>query len=69
MTEISHNSGLLANMERLEAVSTPFSLVCLAIFDWSAPRNPRPLGRGQGELSKNVNLPYREATPFRADVG
>jgi quinolinate synthase len=25
--------------------------------------------RGQGELSKNVNLPYREASPFRAGEG
>ncbi len=29
-------------------------------------QNARPLGRGQGELYKNVYLPYREAPPFRA---
>jgi hypothetical protein len=29
-------------------------------------QNPRPLGRGQGELYKNVYLPYREVPPFRA---
>ncbi len=34
--------------------------------DRFAPRKPRPLGRGQGELYKNVFLPYREAPPFRA---
>jgi len=32
----------------------------------AARRNPRPLGRGQGELYKNVPLPFREAPPFRA---
>ncbi|MEE9421252.1 MAG: YbaK/EbsC family protein [Desulfatiglandaceae bacterium] len=26
-------------------------------------QNARPLGRGQGELYKNVYLPYREAPP------
>jgi hypothetical protein len=43
-------------------------------FDRLAPRarsaavrqNPRPSGRGQGELYKNVCLPCREAPPFRA---
>ncbi|MEE9403058.1 MAG: hypothetical protein V3V47_07670, partial [Desulfobacteria bacterium] len=34
-------------------------------FDRLAPRKPRPSGRGQGELYKNVYLPYREAPPFR----
>ena len=30
-------------------------------------QNARPLGRGQGELYKNVYLPYREGSPpFRA---
>jgi hypothetical protein len=28
-------------------------------FDRPAPRKPRPEGRGQGELYKNGNLPYR----------
>jgi len=35
-------------------------------FDRLAPRKPRPLGRGQGELYKNACLPYREAPPFKA---
>ncbi len=35
-------------------------------FDRLAPRKPRPSGRGQGELYKNIYLPYREAPPFRA---
>ena len=35
-------------------------------FDRLAPRKPRPLGRGQGELYKNAYLPYREAPPFKA---
>ncbi|RLB82621.1 MAG: hypothetical protein DRH17_05090 [Deltaproteobacteria bacterium] len=35
-------------------------------LDRLAPRKPRPLGRGQGELYKNVYFPYREAPPFRA---
>jgi hypothetical protein len=34
--------------------------------DRPAPRKPRPEGRGQGELYKNGNLPYREAPPGRA---
>ena len=36
------------------------------LFDRLAPRKPRPLGRGQGELYKNGYLPYREAPPFKA---
>jgi len=36
------------------------------LFDRLAPRKPRPSGRGQGELYKNIYLPYREAPPFRA---
>ncbi len=36
------------------------------LFDRPAPRKPRPEGRGQGELYKNGNLPYREAPPGRA---
>ena len=36
-------------------------------FDRLAPRKPRPLGRGQVELYKNVYLPYREAPPFKAE--
>jgi hypothetical protein len=35
-------------------------------IDRPAPRKPRPEGRGQGELYKNGNLPYREAPPARA---
>jgi len=35
-------------------------------LDRPAPRKPRPEGRGQGELYKNGNLPYREAPPGRA---
>jgi hypothetical protein len=35
-------------------------------FDRPAPRKPCPEGRGQGELYKNGNLPYREAPPGRA---
>ena len=39
----------------------------LGFIDRLAPRKPRPLGRGQGELYKNVPLPFREASPpFRA---
>ncbi|RLB81984.1 MAG: hypothetical protein DRH17_07315 [Deltaproteobacteria bacterium] len=53
----------------VEAVSKPFSLVCLAIFDRPASRYPRPLGRGQGELFQNVYLLYREALPFSAGGG
>ncbi len=34
-------------------------------IDRPASRKPRPLGRGQGELSKNGQLPYREAPPFK----
>jgi CheY-like chemotaxis protein len=33
--------------------------------DRPAPRKPRPEGRGQGELYKNGNLPYRGAPPGR----
>jgi hypothetical protein len=36
------------------------------VIDRPAPRKPRPEGRGQGELYKNGNLPYREAPPGRA---
>ncbi len=36
------------------------------LVDRLAPRKPRPSGRGQGELYRNVYLPYREAPPFRA---
>jgi len=35
-------------------------------FDRPAPRKPRLEGRGQGELYKNVLIPYREAPPGRA---
>ncbi|NVM21532.1 MAG: MarR family EPS-associated transcriptional regulator [Desulfobacterales bacterium] len=38
----------------------------LHVIDRLAPRKLRPLGRGQGELSENVYLPYREAQPFMA---
>ena len=38
----------------------------IAQIDRLAPRKPRPLGRGQGELYKNGYLPYREAPPFKA---
>jgi hypothetical protein len=36
-----------------------------ARFDRSAPRKPRPEGRGQGELYKNGNLPYRVRKPAK----
>jgi uncharacterized protein YecE (DUF72 family) len=34
-------------------------------FDRPAPRKPRPKGRGQGELYKNGNLPYRVRKPAK----
>jgi hypothetical protein len=46
--------------------SEPKTLLSLDILDGHAPRKPRPLGRGQGELFKNGYLPYREIPPFRA---
>jgi len=33
--------------------------------DRPAPRKPRPEGRGQGELYKNGNLPYRVRKPAK----
>ncbi|NVM21518.1 MAG: nucleotidyltransferase domain-containing protein [Desulfobacterales bacterium] len=45
----------------------PFSDLDIGIYvDRLAPHKPRPLGRGQGELSENVYHPYREAPTFRA---
>jgi hypothetical protein len=35
------------------------------VLDRLAPRKPRPLGRRQGELYKNVYLPYRAAKHCR----
>jgi hypothetical protein len=35
------------------------------LFDRPAPRKPRPEGRGQGELYKNGNLPYRVRKPAK----
>ena len=35
-------------------------------FDRPAPRKPRPEGRGQGELYRNVAHPFREAPSGRA---
>jgi hypothetical protein len=51
---------------------TPFQVVRFQ-FDRLAPRarsaavrqNARPLGRGQGELYKNVHLPYRARKPAK----
>jgi hypothetical protein len=34
-------------------------------IDRPAPRKPRPEGRGQGELYKNGNLPYRVRKPAK----
>ncbi len=56
--------------QRTELVDKTIDLIARKfseIFDRLAPRarsaavrqNPRPLGRGQGELYKNVYLPYR----------
>ena len=36
-----------------------------AVIDRPAPRKPRPEGRGQGELYKNGNLPYRVRKPAK----
>ena len=54
--ELARSMGLSARKK----VEQEFSVDRLAF------RKSRPLGRGQGELYKNVYLPYREAPPFKA---
>jgi len=64
MSIISARGAIVLYLWWLQAISKPFSLVCSTIFDRPAPRYPRPLGRGQGELFKNVYLLYREVPPL-----
>ena len=58
--------AILINIKEIRKMGTFQEFLKECGIDRLAPRKPRPLGRGQGELYKNAYLPYREAPPFKA---